>query len=135
MEKAKKFMEASLWERLTEGKTGLVLMGGAMLSKSLIQFFVDGRGCVPSLFFDQKPNYGGCNEDNCDLIQKVPCTHYILSAPDPTAGYCRLTPPPETPGHSQASLGQSLVGSLFSRVLVHTTFCLCPSRVCFPSPV
>ena len=29
----------------TEGKLGLVLMGGAMLSKSLILFPVDGRGC------------------------------------------------------------------------------------------
>ena len=34
-----------------EGKTGLVLMGGAMLSKSLIQFSVDGWSCVPSLLF------------------------------------------------------------------------------------
>ena len=33
-----------------------------------------------------------------------------LSAPNPAAG--RPTPPPETPGHSWASLGQSLVGSL-----------------------
>ena len=28
---------------------GLVLMDGAMLSKSLIQFSVDGWNCVPSL--------------------------------------------------------------------------------------
>ena len=34
-----------------------------------------------------------------------------LSAPNPAAGHRRPTPPPETPGHSQASLGQSLVGS------------------------
>ena len=33
-----------------------------------------------------------------------------LSAPDPAAGHCRPRPPPETPGHSRASLGQSLVG-------------------------
>ena len=32
-----------------------------------------------------------------------------LSAPDPAAGHCRPMPPLETPGHSQASLGQSLV--------------------------
>ena len=30
---------------------GLVLMGGAMLSKSFTQFSVDGWGCVPSLLF------------------------------------------------------------------------------------
>ena len=38
---------------------GLALMRGAMLSKSLIQFSVDGWGCVPSLLFDLRPNYGG----------------------------------------------------------------------------
>ena len=34
-----------------------------------------------------------------------------LSAPDPAAGHHRPTPPMETLGHSQAILGQSLVGS------------------------
>ena len=48
-------------------------MGGAMLSKSLIQFSVDGQGCVPSLLFDLRLNYGGGNEGNDDLLQKVPC--------------------------------------------------------------
>ena len=33
------------------GDTGLVLMGRAMLSKSLIQFSVDGWNCVPSPLF------------------------------------------------------------------------------------
>ena len=61
-------MEASCWERLTVGKLGLVLLGGTMLSKCLIQFSVDGRGCVPSLLFDLRPNYGGGNEDNGDLL-------------------------------------------------------------------
>ena len=68
MDKDKKLMEDSWWDRLTEGELGLVLMGGAMLSKSLIQFSVDGQGCVPSLLFDPRPNYGG-NEDNGDLLQ------------------------------------------------------------------
>ena len=35
-----------------------------------------------------------------------------LSAPNPTSGQCQPTPPPETPGHSRAGLGESLVGSL-----------------------
>ena len=34
-----------------------------------------------------------------------------LSAPDPAAGHYRPTPPTQIPGHSQASLDQSLVGS------------------------
>ena len=47
-----------------------------MFSKSLIQFSVDGRGCVPSLLF-KGPNYGGGNEDYGNLLQKVPCTHCL----------------------------------------------------------
>ena len=43
---------------------GLVLMGGTMFSKSLIQFSVEGQGCVPSLLFDLRLNYGGDIEDN-----------------------------------------------------------------------
>ena len=46
-------------------------MGRAMLSKSLIQFSLDGRDYAPSLLFDLRPNYGGDNEDNGDLLQKV----------------------------------------------------------------
>ena len=74
-------MEASYWERLTVGKLGLVLMGGTMLSKCLIQFSVDGCGCVPSHLFDLRPNYGGGDEDNGDLLQKV--LHCFITAPDP----------------------------------------------------
>ena len=36
----------------------------------------------------------------------------ILSACNLAAGYCQAMPPLETPGHSQASMGQSAVGSL-----------------------
>ena len=36
----------------------------------------------------------------------------VLSGPNPAAGHCRPMPLLETPVHSQASLGQSLVGSL-----------------------
>ena len=55
MDKDKRLMEASWWERL-KGKLGFVLMGRAMLSKFLIQFY---WGCVPSLLLDLRPNYGG----------------------------------------------------------------------------
>ena len=81
-----------------------------MLSKSLIQFSVDGRGCVPSLLFDLRPNYGGVHEDNGDLLQKVQCRHCHTQCPR----LCSRppTPPQVTPGHSQASLDQPLVGLL-----------------------
>ena len=59
-----------LWRNLDP-----ILMVGAMLSKSLIQFSVDGRGCVSSLLFDLKPNYGGGNEYNgCHTHHPQPCS-------------------------------------------------------------
>ena len=71
--------------------------------------------------------YGGGNEDNA-LLQKVPCTH-CTQCPQPCS-----TP---LPTHTSTLTGKS--GSVsygvtapFSWVLVHTRFCLCPPRVCFP---
>ena len=62
-----------------------------MLSKSLIQFSVDGRDCVPSLLFDLRPNYSGGNEDNGDLLQKAPCMHCCTQCPQPlNVGYLFL---------------------------------------------
>ena len=81
-----------------------------MLSKSLIQFSVDGWGYIPSLLFGLRPDYG---KGNKDLLQKDLCQNtrtIILRAPDPTADHCWPMPPLETPRHSQASLTQSLVG-------------------------
>ena len=69
-------------------------MGGATLSKSLIQFSVDGWSCVPTLLFGLRPNYGGGNEDNGDPIQKVPSCTAALSAPNPAAGHHRPMPAP-----------------------------------------
>ena len=66
----RKLPDGRFWLR---EKLGLALMSRSMLSKSLIQFSVDGRDCVPSLLFDLRPNYGGNNEDDGDLLQKVPC--------------------------------------------------------------
>ena len=44
---------------------------------------------------------------------KRSCAHTAaFSVPDPAAGHHQLMLPPETPGHLQASLGQSLVQSL-----------------------
>ena len=50
------------------GETRSFLIGKAILSKSLIQFSVDGWGCVPFLLLDLRPNYDGGNEDNGDLL-------------------------------------------------------------------
>ena len=102
-----------------------------MLSKSLIQFPVDGWGYVPSLLFDLRPNYPESNEDNGNFLQKILCMHCHTQCPNPAAGHHRLTPPPETPGHAQASLGQSLWGSFFLGPAMHKVFFV-PSKSLFP---
>ena len=128
----------SLWGRL-----GLVLMGRAMFSKSLVQFSVDGQGCVPSLLFDLRPGGGGGGGYEVEVeveVVRIMATSFsrsrartaALSAPDPAAGHRRPTPPPETPGHSRASLGQSLVGSW---LLSPGSWCTQGSVCALPEPV
>ena len=136
MEKGQRLMEASWWERLRR-KLGLALMGGAMLSTSLIQFSVDGWGYISSLLFDLRPNYGGGNEGKGNLLQKVPCTHCYTQCPQPCS---RPLLTHACAGDSWTLTGKSgsvscVVPACFSWVLVDTGFCLCPPRVCFPSPV
>ena len=133
MEKDKRLMEAFCWERLTEGKTWFVLMVGAMLSKSLIQFPVDGWSCVPSLIFTWGQTMVEVMKIMATSFKRFHACTVILTAPNPAAGHHWPTPPLETPEHSWASLGQCLMGSLLlSWVLVHTRFCSCPPRVYFP---
>ena len=54
-----------------------------MLSKSLIQFSVDGWCYILSFLFNLRPNYGGGNEDNGDLLQKAPRMHFHSQCPQP----------------------------------------------------
>ena len=128
-------MQSSRWERLG-GKLDLVLMGRAILSKSLIQFSVHGWGCVPSLLFGLRPNSGRDNEVNGDLLQK---DLLVFTAQEPiVGGSCRKN-------HASTGVSWTLTGKSgsvtcgatapFSWILVPTRFCLCPPRVCFPSPV
>ena len=58
------------------------------------------------------PNYGGGNEANGTAFKRSHACTATPTAPNLAAGHNRPTPPLETPGHFQASLGQSLVGSL-----------------------
>ena len=51
MEKDKRLMKASWWERLSEGKTESCSDGWGHVQQTLIQFSVDGWSCVPSLLF------------------------------------------------------------------------------------
>ena len=67
------------------GNLGLALKGRAMLRKSLIQFSVDGWGCVLSMWFGLRPNMVGVMETSFKrtyasmlrlpgLLQLVPLT-------------------------------------------------------------
>ena len=79
------------------------------------------------------PNYGGGNEDNGDLLRKVPCMHCYSQCPQLSSR------PPLT--HASAGDSWTLtdksgsvsceVTALFFWVLVHKVL-LCPPRVYFP---
>ena len=107
-------------------------MGKAMLSKSLIQLSVEDY--VPSLLFHLRPNYGGGNEDNGNLLQKVPCKHCHTQCPRP----CNRPPLTHaSAGNSQTLMGKSgsvscRVTAPFSWVLACTRFCLCPPKSVSP---
>ena len=108
-----------------------------MLRKSLIQFSVDGWGCVPSLSFDLILNYGGGDEDNGTSFKKSYVCTAVLSAPSPASGHHRPTPLLETPGPFMGKSGSVSFGvtAPFSWLLVHTRFCFFPPRAYFSSPV
>ena len=101
-----------------------------MLSKSLIQFSVDGQGCVPSWLFDLRPDYGGGSEDNGTSFKK---SYGCTAAPSAPTFL-------DSAGDSSTLMGKFgsvsfVITAPFFWVLVCIRFCLCPPRVCFPSPV
>ena len=87
-------------------------MVGAMLGKLLIQISVDGWSCVPSLLFTWGQTMVEVMKIMVTSLKRSHVCTATLSAPNPAAGHHQPTPPPETPGHSLASLGQSVLGSL-----------------------
>ena len=79
------------------------------------------------------PNYGGGNEDNGDLLQKIPCLYYYTQCPQPCSR------PPRT----HASAGDSWTFTGKSRSVSYgvtapspgswrTRFSLCLPKVYFP---
>ena len=83
-----------------------------MFSTSLIQFSVDGWSYVPFLLFTWGETVVDVMKIMATSFKRPRACAATLYAPNPAAGHHRPTSPLETPGHSQASLGQSLVGSL-----------------------
>ena len=63
------------------GNLDPVLMGRAILSKSLIQFSVDGWDYVPSLYFGMRSNYSRGIGSNGDLLQKDLCQDCCIQCP------------------------------------------------------
>ena len=114
------------------GNLGLILMGGAMISKSLTQFSIDGWACVPFLWF-------GLGQTMV-RVMAVMATSFKRTYGTWLPGLfysVPLTPQQvllETPGHSQASMAQSLVGSLLSLFLSpgEQRVLFVPSKSLFP---
>ena len=69
------------------GKLGLVLMGGAVLSKSLIQFSVDGWSCVSTLLFTWGQTMVEVMKIMVTSLKKSHACMAMLSAPNLAAGY------------------------------------------------
>ena len=104
------------------GNLGLVVMGGARLNKSLIQFSVDGRGCVPFLLFGLRVG-----------IKRTYASTVVFSAPTPW----QATVDPRLcwrllDTHRQVWVSLLWVTAPFSWVLVCTSFCLCPQESISP---
>ena len=111
MEKDKRLMEASWWERLTKGRLGLVLMGGAILSKSLIQFSVDGWGYISSMLF-----IGVSASFSWLLVH----TRFCLWSPESVfPGLCKF-----------CQLYGRVNGDLLQVALCHTQICWDPEPLC-----
>ena len=85
-------------------------MGGALLSKSLIQFSFDGWSCVPSLLFTWGQTMVEVMKIMVTSFKRSHAGTATLNAPNPASGQHRPMPPLETPGHSWASLVSLLWG-------------------------
>ena len=101
-------------------------MGRAMLSKSLIQFSVNGWSCVPSLPFTWGQTMVEVMKIMVISLKRFqPCTATV-HAPNPVAGHHQPTPLPEIPGHPKANLLWGHCSFLVNK------FLFCPPRVYFP---
>ena len=84
-----------------------------MLSKSLIQFSVDEWGCIPSLLFTWGQTMVEAMMMMVTSLKRPKACTITVCAPNPAVGHHQPIAVPEIPGHSWASLGQSLMGSMF----------------------
>ena len=112
MDKDKRLMEASWWRDWLWGKLGLVLMCGAMFSKSLIRLLLVGWAVFPLCCLTWSQTMVEVLKIMVTSFKRSDAVTAALSAHNLATGHHRPTPLPETPGHSWAYLGQFLMGSL-----------------------
>ena len=68
-------------------KLGLILMGGAMLNRSLIQFSVDRSICVSSLLFTWGQTMVEVMKIMVTALERSQASAATLSIPDTAAGH------------------------------------------------
>ena len=132
-------------------KLDLVLMGGAMLRNFYSNFLLMGTAVFPLWCLIWAETMVETMKIMSICFKMFFAGTAMLNATNPAAGYCWTVPPPETPQHSQASLGLSTVGqcsyhldlgahkvlSVSSKCLVPVLWKICnqiplPSKVKFP---
>ena len=115
------------------GKLFLILMGAVMLSKSLIQFSVDGWSCVPFLLFTWWQTMVEVMKIMATSFKRSHACTAALTGPNPESGHHWPSPLLESLEHSWASLGSLLWGhcSFLLGPGAHKVL-LCPPRVYFP---
>ena len=86
MDKEKRLWEPPDGRDGLSGNLGLTLMGGAMLSKSLIQFSVDGWGCLSSLLFGLSQTMVGIMAVMVTFSKRTYVSTVVSRAPDPLTG-------------------------------------------------
>ena len=121
MGKGKRLMEASWWERLTEGETGSSFDG---LSKSFTDFRLKGWAVFSPCYFTWGRTMVGVMKIMATSFKRSKASPATLSAPKPAAGRCRPVPPwrlPCTHRHVWASVlwghGSFLLGPGVHKVL------------------
>ena len=118
------------------GETGSRSDGWGHAQQMLIQFLLMGRAVSPLCCLTQDQTKVEVVKIMATSFQRSQAGTAVLSAPDPAAVHCQPTPLPGSPGHSWASLCQSLVGvggpcSFLLGPGVHQVLVL-PSKSLFP---
>ena len=111
MDKDKKLLEASWWEGMAVGASGSCSDGWSHSQAILNPIFCLWVGLCSLPAVSPEVKHGRV-KGNRDLLQKDLFQDCSKQGPDATAGHCQPMPLSETPGHSEASLAQSLEGSL-----------------------